>query len=115
MKSRKVKIVIEDDIGPIRHKFVEGINPTKIEEAYKELSMQAFSVWILFHDIDLERLKGRKNIAKFLGYSLSNSNLILRELNLADYVRTEIAEDGKTQLILLNRAVAVRESAFIRA
>jgi DNA-binding MarR family transcriptional regulator len=112
---KKVKVVVEDDIGPIRHKVVEGTNPVKIKKAFKELSIQAFGVWIYLHEIDLDRLVGRKEIAKHLGYSLSNANLILRELCLTEYVETERTESGKTGLVLLNRAITVRESAFIRA
>lgn len=79
--------------------------PTRFKQARDDLSPQAFTLWISLHEFPFNKIFGRIKIAKWVGYSLSNSNLILRELKLCGYITTELSEERRTKLVLLRRAV----------
>lgn len=61
--------------------------PATIQEAYNELSQEAFAVWMrLLVAKDTELSKGRGALADLLGYSEGRSNAILRELKHKGYI-----------------------------
>jgi hypothetical protein len=103
-----------------RHSLSLG-SPTKmgktIHEAFEELSTQAFACWVRMHVIEGNKLKkGRAEVAKLLGKSLSQSNAILRELRNCGYIRVNSAtkRGNPSEILLEKRCVLVGIDHFIK-
>lgn len=88
--------------------------PIAIEEAYDELSQQAFAVWIRLMTANPHELIGRRNIAKLMNYSPSYCDTILRELKHKGYIKFVKAPPGQpSELIIYRRALLSGPSSFI--
>jgi hypothetical protein len=92
------------------------VKPATIEEAYKELSTAAFAVWIRLMTMEPLAFRSRGKMARHLGYGVSRTNEILRELRLKGYVNVPLqTHPGKpSQIVLLRRALLAGRSQFIQ-
>jgi len=88
--------------------------PITIEEAYDELTQQAFAVWMRLMTAQPQQLVGRAAIARMVRYSSSYCDEILRELKHKGYIKFEKAPPGKpSKLIIYRRALLSGPTSFI--
>lgn len=93
------------------------IETRTIEEAYQELSQEAFACWVRLMVATAEELgAGRGTIARLLNYSEGRSNAILRELKLKQYLRLEPgAYPGlPTSVVIVKRCKLVGRNHFVK-
>lgn len=89
--------------------------PATIEEAYAELSVPAFAVWIRLQMATPKQLLGRAKIAKIIDYSSAQSDTILRELKYKGYIQMIANGQGKpSQLVIQRRTILSGPSSFVR-
>ena len=88
--------------------------PASIQDAYEELSQEAFAVWIRMMLMTDSDLVGRQKIAKLLGYSEGRSNAILRELKLKSYIFIERPDMPGEETIVKIRRRAVCQCSGCR-
>ena len=85
-----------------------------IEEAYDELTHQAFSVWIRLMLAKPYQLTGRAKTARMLNHSVSQFNAILRELKFKGYIKvTPQGRGRKTKLDIVLRPILSGPTGFI--
>ena len=89
--------------------------PISLMDAYDELTPILFAAWIRLHTVDPKSFTSRVKLAKSIGYSLSQSNVILRELKLMGYVEIlPVPGRGKpTRVRLLRRGLISGGNAFV--
>lgn len=94
----------------------EGLGPVRIEEAYSELSRNAFAVWMRLVVMEPDQLRGRYEIARLLGYSPGRSNQVLMELKRKGYI--SFITHGKpfkpTEIFIERRPLVEARGKFVR-
>ena len=93
----------------------EEARPKAIDEAYEELSQEAFATWMRLMVIPGQELqKGRTNLSKVLGIHRQSLNRYLRELNTKEYVSL-VRRKGQvqTEIVLAKVAMYIQPSHFV--
>lgn len=95
--------------------YEETDHPT-IEQAYDELSREAFAVWMrlmIMSNKDLQR--GKKYLSKLCNYSLNRFYAIMKELYNKTYVSyVKTSRLGSAHIVVLKkRALIEGENSFI--
>lgn len=88
-----------------------------LSKAYQELAAPHFAVWIRLHvATDDELAAGRARIAKLVRYSEPQSNVILRELQAAGYIKLvpNVVAMRPTSVVLLKRALLSGRDKFVK-
>ena len=93
----------------------QNMETTTIQEAYNDLTQQAFAVWVRLAVSTDKELFDRRTIAKTLGYSLSQANLVVTELRRKGYIRFEhYGNPGRrSKLVFRKRTIISGEANFI--
>jgi len=89
------------------------IDPITIPQAYRSLSKQAFAVWIRLLVVPDKQLVNRSKIAKMLGYSAANSDVVLRELKLKGYITWGRYPGRPSRLVIRRRAFLSGPTNFV--
>lgn len=87
-----------------------------INEAFDELSQEAFAFWIRMMTMEDEDFVGRRTIARKFKVSEGRSNVVLRELKNCGYLRFEPGprRGTQTQIVLMKRVILVGRDRFIK-
>ena len=93
--------------------IVPNLGPTErpdgisIEEAFNELSQEAFAIWVRLMTVPQSEMRlGRKHLSGLLRINRHSMNRYLRELRNNGYIRL-VRQPGLCTEVILTRAVAM--------
>lgn len=106
--------------GHERHKATADLfpdeGPCPIADGYTELSRGAFAAWIRLCVAEPDDLRqGRQHLADLLGYSLRQSNELIRELERSGFIA--VLPEGpwrKTVITIARKPLIQRGNRFAR-
>ncbi len=99
--------------GVIKPREIENVT---IQDAFEELSPQAFGLWIRLMMINDQNLYGRQRIADLVGYSRSRCDSILKTLKQFGYIQAERFKGpkGTSKFTILKKALISGPNKFVK-
>lgn len=92
------------------------IEHVTISKAYQELTVPCFAVWIRMHVATDDEMTGRTKVARVVKYSEPQSNVILRDLATAGYIKLipNLIPNRPTTVLLVKRAMLSGRDKFVK-
>lgn len=92
-----------------------GKESAGIDEAYRELTRQAFAVWVRLMTIPHEELeKGQTNLARILGFKFPQKIAPVKELARKGYIKTIKNGCRPMKIVIIKRLVLKGDDHVIK-